>query len=459
MVARVGAFAGFGGDFQGVPEVLETGDEHRIVVRSGAEVLAIEADVFGWVSRAGDAAGAAARRVQPPLLSAVKALLGPEPGLRADGLVLRGGEQAAIPELAGALHLHAPRRCAGRVVPRLLPPARRGPVEAAAVTAPADAATPETSWQEAWPAALAAWSAYTLLREPTAAGHPKEANREGLGDGIAAIRLRDQAIMVNARPDPPPTASTDHALAILAHEVGHHVYVPGNLTDNARLLAAVRPVAARAPGATSRAWSPTSTRTCSSTTACSAAAGHRHGGGLRRAPGAGRGGGRAPSGRVYTRDLEHLWRQPPGTTVPRPASPRPSDADARSLARIVRTFAGDWLRGAPLRHGPLPLRRRRPGGQPGASRSTARPRRHAPGRAGRPPASATPTPSRTASPRCDAAEPGDDGFDASLDDPLAAEGEPRSATEAPQEKDGPSGSQGQARHAVRVRPDPARPSG
>jgi hypothetical protein len=102
VVARVGAFAGFGGEFRGVPEVLETGDEHRIVVRSGAEVLAIEADVFGWVSRAADPAGAAARRVQPPLLSAVKALLGPEPGLRADGLVLRGGEQAVIPGLAGA---------------------------------------------------------------------------------------------------------------------------------------------------------------------------------------------------------------------------------------------------------------------------------------------------------------------------------------------------------------------
>lgn len=102
VVARVGAFAGFGGEFQGVPEVLDAGDEHRFVVHSGAEVLAIEADLFGWVSRAGDAAGASARRVRPPLLSAVKALLGSEPELRADGLVLRGSEQAVIPELAGA---------------------------------------------------------------------------------------------------------------------------------------------------------------------------------------------------------------------------------------------------------------------------------------------------------------------------------------------------------------------
>jgi hypothetical protein len=102
VVARVGAFAGFGGAFQGVPEVLAAGDSHRFVVRSGAETLAIEADLFGCVSRAGDAAGASARRVQPPLLSAGKALLGPEPGLRADGLVVRGSEQAMLPELAGA---------------------------------------------------------------------------------------------------------------------------------------------------------------------------------------------------------------------------------------------------------------------------------------------------------------------------------------------------------------------
>ena len=102
VVARVGAFAGFGGEFQGVPEVLAAGDAHRFVVRSGAEVLAIEADLFGWVSRAAEATGTSARRVQPPLLSAVRALLGPEPELRADGLVLRGSEQAVIPELAGA---------------------------------------------------------------------------------------------------------------------------------------------------------------------------------------------------------------------------------------------------------------------------------------------------------------------------------------------------------------------
>src|SRR4029077_11784298 len=32
------------------------------------------------------------------------------------------------------------------------------------------------------------------------------------------------------------------ALPILAHEIGHHVYVPGNLTDNARMLAAMKPM-------------------------------------------------------------------------------------------------------------------------------------------------------------------------------------------------------------------------
>lgn len=102
-VARVGAFAGFGGEFVSPPEVLPGGDEHRILVRTGAESWAVDADLFGWVARPADLPLAEPRRVRPPrLLAAVQALLGDEAELRADGSFSRGAEQARLAELAGA---------------------------------------------------------------------------------------------------------------------------------------------------------------------------------------------------------------------------------------------------------------------------------------------------------------------------------------------------------------------
>jgi len=48
---------------------------------------------------------------------------------------------------------------------------------------------------------------------------------------------------------------------------------------------------------------------------------------------------------IYTRAYEHLWRLPPGTLSPDRVT-KEQDADAQLLARIVRSFAGEWLRGA-----------------------------------------------------------------------------------------------------------------
>lgn len=102
-VARVGAFAGFGGEFVSPPEVLPGGDEHRFSVRAGSETFGVDADLFGWVARPAELPLAEPRRVRPPrLLQAVQALLGDEPLLAADGSFSRGGEQARLAELAGA---------------------------------------------------------------------------------------------------------------------------------------------------------------------------------------------------------------------------------------------------------------------------------------------------------------------------------------------------------------------
>ncbi len=94
-------------------------------------------------------------------------------------------------------------------------------------------------WHDAWPDALAAWSRYTRLQFPQFFTSRKKAARAGLSGSFAMIRLADQRIVIDLE-----TVSAygldDFAVEILAHEIGHHVYAPGNATDHFRLLARIR---------------------------------------------------------------------------------------------------------------------------------------------------------------------------------------------------------------------------
>jgi hypothetical protein len=97
----------------------------------------------------------------------------------------------------------------------------------------------EETWMREWPAALAAWSRFVKLSPPRFLSTPRELEREGMGGSFAAIRLHDHAIMIDVA-----YAQRDNLQAfgreILAHEIGHHVYAPGDVHDNARLLARIR---------------------------------------------------------------------------------------------------------------------------------------------------------------------------------------------------------------------------
>ena len=53
------------------------------------------------------------------------------------------------------------------------------------------------------------------------------------------IRLFDHSVVISLR-QVEELGLQDFAKEILAHEIGHHVYCPGDLTDNARLLARIR---------------------------------------------------------------------------------------------------------------------------------------------------------------------------------------------------------------------------
>jgi hypothetical protein len=94
-------------------------------------------------------------------------------------------------------------------------------------------------WLQAWPAALELWSRFVQLHEPKWCFTIDDERREQLSGSFAMIRLVDHSIVISLR------QIREHKLQqfaseILAHEIGHHVYCPADLTDNARLLARIR---------------------------------------------------------------------------------------------------------------------------------------------------------------------------------------------------------------------------
>jgi hypothetical protein len=94
-------------------------------------------------------------------------------------------------------------------------------------------------WLAAWPAALEAWSRFTRLRPPRLCTTSKEAADEGLEGSFAMIRFSDQAVVISL-PKVVSSRVQEFPVEILAHEVGHHVLAPANLSDHARCLARMR---------------------------------------------------------------------------------------------------------------------------------------------------------------------------------------------------------------------------
>jgi hypothetical protein len=95
------------------------------------------------------------------------------------------------------------------------------------------------AWRKQWPAALAAWSKYTRLSEPRWCFTTGEEKQEGLTSSFAMIRLTDQAVVISLQ-QVQERHLEDFAVPIMAHEIGHHVYCPANLLDHGRMLARMR---------------------------------------------------------------------------------------------------------------------------------------------------------------------------------------------------------------------------
>lgn len=100
-------------------------------------------------------------------------------------------------------------------------------------------ATRIARWQAAWPEALAAWSRFTRLRDPRLCETGVLAAEEGLAGAFAMIRLVDKSVVIDLEAIAALDLD-DHAVEILAHEIGHHVLAPASATDSFRLIARLR---------------------------------------------------------------------------------------------------------------------------------------------------------------------------------------------------------------------------
>ncbi|MFD4993149.1 hypothetical protein ACFWH7_13305 [Cellulosimicrobium cellulans] len=91
-------------------------------------------------------------------------------------------------------------------------------------------------WHAAWPEALAAWGRFTRLGAPTL--HGPGTAPEGVGS-FAWFSTTRVSVHVDLA-EVVELGIEDHAVAVLAHEVGHHVLSPGDLTTSALLVARTR---------------------------------------------------------------------------------------------------------------------------------------------------------------------------------------------------------------------------
>lgn len=94
-------------------------------------------------------------------------------------------------------------------------------------------------WRARWQDALRVWGPFITLHEPTMFPSTKEAAAAGLTGSFAAFSLYDRDVMIDMAAVV-KLGLEDLPLEVLAHEIGHHVLCPADLTDKGRLLVRVR---------------------------------------------------------------------------------------------------------------------------------------------------------------------------------------------------------------------------
>lgn len=195
------------------------------------------------------------------------------------------------------------------------------------------------AWQAAWEPALEHWSRFTKLAPPQWLLDRAAERQAGLAGSFAMIRLTDHGILISLR-QVAELGLGRFAREVLAHEIGHHVLAPADLSDNARLLARIR---AALPGLKQHAAFVGNLYTdLLINDRLTRGEGLDLPGLYRALKGDGDGGA---LWKLYLRIYELLWSLPSGDLTQGPLSAE-LQGDAALGARLVRAYSRDWLDGA-----------------------------------------------------------------------------------------------------------------
>ena len=195
------------------------------------------------------------------------------------------------------------------------------------------------AWTARWGEALEAWSKLTRLAPPQWCMTPEDEAREGLTDTFAQIRLDDHVVVLSARRLHEQHVS-GFPVEIMAHEIGHHVFCPGDLADAGRVMARVR---RGLPGKLQHAPMVANLyEDLLINDRLQRSAGLDLAGVWRALAGEGAG---SRLWALYMSIYEHLWSLPRGE-LSRVRTDERTDLDAILGARLARVYAKDWLRGA-----------------------------------------------------------------------------------------------------------------
>ena len=196
------------------------------------------------------------------------------------------------------------------------------------------------AWQSRWEAALEAWSRFTKLTPPRWCLDAADEKKEGLSGSFAMIRLLDHAVVISLR-QVKELGLEKFGVEIMAHEIGHHVYAPADLADNARLIARTKiglPTRESLTGLVANLYTDLLIND-----RLQRSAGLDMAGVYRKL--------KPKEGRadrlwtMYMRLYEGLWGLPPGDLTSGPVDDQ-IRTDANLGARLVRAYAKDWLDGA-----------------------------------------------------------------------------------------------------------------
>ena len=217
------------------------------------------------------------------------------------------------------------------------PPCRPLSDTMAGKTAKKDLEKLRKTWEGTWEDALKSWSRFTKLARPRWCNTRSDEKKEGLTGSFAMIRLVDHAVVISLK--------QVHELElgafgreILAHEIGHHVFTPGDLRDNARLVARIRaglPSREKYAGIIANLYTDLLIND-----RLQRSAELNMTGVYEKLAGPG-----DKLWTLYMRIYEILWRLSPGTLTAPVEDPH-LNVDADLGARVIRAYAKDWLGGA-----------------------------------------------------------------------------------------------------------------